>query len=305
MYCIMSAYPPPIENVPIFNPLLFPDDTSGGSLSQTISANTTNFTQNGSVSYNDFGQITGATSGVIPAFAGGVFTSPSSITCNTYGQITAITAGTGGSNVISTQIFTLSGNITFPVGTQFATIMLVGAGGISGNPYYDGVGTTTAGGAGGAGGVMIYTRIPMEASTSMSCTFIGGEATLYYLPVPDTVLSSTPGEVGVAYPGGGGINASALVPNPAGGGGGSFEITILFPYGCQGTSGGAGQATSGTFLVPRAVNYLSTFNQNLSSPINPFNYGAGGYSNITNGATGNVQVEPAGSACCLVISYSS
>jgi hypothetical protein len=300
----MSAYPPPIENVPIFDPLLFQDETSGGSLTQTISANTTNFTQNGSVSYNNFGQITAATNGVIPGFAGGIFTNPN-LTVNTYGQITAITNGSGGTNVLSTQIFTLSSNITFPAGTQFATIMLVGAGGPSGSAYYDGVGTTTAGGAGGAGGVAIFTRIPMEASTSMSCTIVGGEATLYYLPVPNTVLSSTSAEVGIAYPGGAGINASALVPNPAGGGGGSFEIILLFPYGCNGTSGGAGQATSGTFLVPRSVNYLSTFNQNLSSPVNPFHYGAGGYSNITNGAAGNVQVEPAGSACCLVISYSS
>ena len=224
---------------------------------------------------------------------------------NTYGQITAITNGSGGTNVLSTQIFTLSGNITFPVGTQFATIMLVGAGGPSGSAYYDGVGTTTAGGAGGAGGVIIYTRLPQEAGTSMSFTNVGGEATLYYLPVPNTVLSSTSQIVGVAEAGGGGINASALVPNPAGGNGGSFIITILLPVGAEGTAGGAGQATSGTFLVPRAVNYLSTFNQNLSSPVNPFNYGAGGYSNITNGAAGNVQIEPAGGACCLVISYSS
>lgn len=179
----MSAYPPPIENVPIFDASLFPDTvSSGGGLTQAeadalylkwpfgqsnetlsgnttllgqttivnsnlildgvtntnylefpdgtkqysagvpatsiITAGTTNMTANGSITFNQYGQLTATTSGVIPSFAGGTFASPSSVSVNTYGQVTAITAGTpptpvGGS---ATPFFSSSGS--FPATNQ-------------------------------------------------------------------------------------------------------------------------------------------------------------------------------------------
>jgi hypothetical protein len=78
--------------------------------------------------------------------------------------------------------------------------------------------------------------------------------------------------------------------------------------GQAGSSGGAGQTFGGgTFLVPRAINYLTQYNQSLqlSTSVPPFNYGAGGFSRIDNGSSGAVTVNNPGPACCLVISYSS
>jgi hypothetical protein len=274
-----------------------------------VTAGTTNFTANGAVTYNQYGQITSATSGVIPAFAGGTFTIPSSITVNTYGQVTAITSGTAGSNVISTQIFTVSSNITFPAGTQFATIMISGAGGASGLSYNIPNEATTAGGGGGAGGCMIYNRLPMEASTSMNCVITNGNTTLNYIPIPNTTYSNVTTEIGTVYAGQAGTSATAGGGNnPAGGAGGAISQKLFYPSGLAGGTGGNGQSIgAGTYLVPRGVNYLSQWNQNLqiSATVNPFNYGIGGYSRINNALSGDVSIQPAGSACCLVISYSS
>jgi hypothetical protein len=299
----MTSYNPPRENVPIFDSGLFTDTENSGGLTRAEADSLYvqyPFAQ-GPVTFQ------GQNNTVLPTCSATqpVSTDSSTIMPTTAWVQSAITTGGGG--VISIQPLVTDTNITFPVGTKFATIMLVGAGGASGNFYYDGS-STTAGGAGGAGGAIIYTRVPMEASTPMNCTFSGGNVTLNYLPIPNTNLSGTTTEIGTALAGGAGVNGSAGVPNPAGGGGGIFSQKILLSMGQSGSAGGAGQTYGGgTFLVPRAINYLTQYNQNLqlSTSVPPFNYGAGGFSRIDNASGGVVTVNPAGSACCLVISYSS
>ena len=212
------------------------------------------------------------------------------------------------SNVISIQTFTGNSNITFPTNTQYATIMLSGAGGSSGNFYSDFSTVSNSGGAGGAGGFCYFNRIPMEAGTLMSCSFSSGTATLFYLPVTQTNYTSTTTTVAIASAGGNGQNQTGPSGNANGGFGGGITMNLTgFGIGLNGSGGGLGQATSSSFQTLRGINYLSSLNQLtvISPTIPPLNYGIGGYSRINNGQTGDVTIQPAGPAVCIVVSYSS
>jgi hypothetical protein len=225
---------------------------------------------------------------------------------------TAITAGAGGgSNVLSVQKFTSNANITFPAGTQFATIMVSGAGGASGGYYYDAPNqVTTAGGGGGAGGCIIINRLPMEAGTNMITAFTNnnGTCSVGYLARVNTAYYATNYPLVVANAGADGTTAVSTGGNPAGGVGGTVGNSAgAMAYGIQGSTGGAGQQSSTTYAILQGINLLSTVNQNMviSTTTTPFNYGAGGYTRINDGANGQVSVNNAGSAVCIVISYSS
>jgi hypothetical protein len=130
--------------------------TAGIPATPTITAGTTNFTQNGAVSYNQYGQITSATSGVIPSFAGGAFTNPS-LTVNTYGQITSIVSGPGTlvqppTYILSDRVNPVSGTIPLPpAGANRMRIVMLSAGGVQYGDNDNGNGTFTPG-PGGNGG---------------------------------------------------------------------------------------------------------------------------------------------------------
>lgn len=193
----------------------------------------------------------------------------------------------GSSNIISIQTFTSTSDITFPVGTLHAGIMLSGAGGASGNPQ----GTIT-GGAGGAGGFVYINRLPMQAGTNMHIDIdINGNTTLSYLQLLGS--NGDAPQIAKAFSGEAGQNAS----DGQGGQGGTIDLYLHgFAMCLPGESGGAGGSTISTV---RTINYLSYFNQifNTSS-----DYGLGGFSRINQG---NVEIIPAGIAACKVVSYSS
>jgi hypothetical protein len=348
-------YPPPTEDVPIFDPLLFLEavviaeggggggsylnfpfaqgketmaemDVTGvanffsgitmtGALGEDFK-NNQNIIMNGTsgtnyVQFPDSSKQYTAYTLPSPLPASGNYTN-SNITLNASGQITAISNGSGGggSSLISTQIFTTNSNITLPVGTAFVTIMVSGAGGASGGFYFDNPNNvTTAGGAGGAGGCAIIPRLPMEAGTNLVCAFTNnnGSCTVGYLPVANSVyLTNIP--LASANAGAGGVTAVSTGGNPAGGVGGTMSIGFSpMGYGLQGATGGSGQQSSTTFAIRSGINLLSTLNQNMviSTTTTPFNYGAGGYTRINDGANGNATINNPGSAVCIVLSYSS
>lgn len=311
---------------------------------QTITAGTTQFNENGSVTYNKYGQITAATSGYISPLAnynmtqdgkftvneygqvisvtnGGLTPSPAgmytcpTITVNAYGQVTDAFSVTP-SNVISVQKFTSSSTITFPAGTQYATIMLSGAGGASGSYYYDptpGNQSTQAGGAGGGGGFVYMNRLPAKVGTFMNVAFnvdLQGDVLLNYLPIPNTPYFQITTKVAQAHPGTNGANA---VPNqggnPSGGTGGSTSVFQQnFGLAYTGTFGGAGQTIgAGSLTTLKGVNLLGNFaaaNQ-IAPDIDPLCYGVGGYTRINNPLNGDTVVSAPGSSVCIVISYSS
>jgi len=315
-------YPAPREDVPIFDPLLFLEQDLGP-LTEAIAdtkylrfpfaqgtENMADMNVSGTATFFDALTHTGAN-------GENVTTNQNIIMNGTVGKFLQFPDGTqqttaatgGGSNVLSTQTILTNQNITFPVGTQFATIMISGAGGASGGAFFDPtVPSVTAGGAGGAGGCAIINRMPMEAGTNMICVFTGGQVNLGYLARVNTAYVSTNYPLAVANAGADGTTAVTTGGNPAGGVGGTIGITVTgMGYGLQGSTGGAGQQSSTTFAVLQGINLLSTVNQNMviSTITTPFNYGAGGYTRINDGATNNVTINNPGSAVCIVISYSS
>jgi len=313
------SYPPPIEDVPIFDSSLF--NTNNTPL--TIEEGKKYFLQYPNAQGTENLQITNV-SGLLTANSGltitaGDLTNKNNIIMNGTALTNYIqfpdgtqqfTAAAGGaSNVISTQVLINNTNITFPVGTQFATIMISGAGGASGGYFFDpSVPSITAGGGGGAGGCVIINRLPMEAGTNMICVFSSGNVNLGYLSRVNTAYYNTNYPLAVVNAGANGTTAVGTGGNPAGGVGGTIGITVSgMGYGLQGSTGGAGQQSSTTFAVLQGINLLSTVNQNmfLSTITTPFNYGAGGYTRINDGATNNATINNAGGAVCIVISYSS
>lgn len=306
----MSAYNPPRENVPIFDSSLFNTVDQGGGLTQSEAdllylkwpIGQQNEQLNGSTTMT--GQTTILNSNLI---LDGVFNANYLEFPDGTQQFTA--AISSGSNVLSIQPILSNQNITFPAGTEFATIMISGAGGTSGGYYYDpSVPSVTAGGGGGAGGCAIINRLPMEAGTNMICVFTSGTVNLGYLARANTAYVSTNYPLAVANAGANGTTAVSTGGNPAGGVGGTVAITVSgMGYGLQGSTGGAGQQSNGTYAILQGINLLSTVNQNmvLSTITTPFNYGAGGYTRINNGSTNSVTINNPGPAVCVVISYSS
>ena len=310
----MSAYLPPRENVPIFDSTLFGSSvTSSGGLTEAEADllylkwpfGQNNETLNGATTMTGSATV----SGDLTAQQNIVMSGVSGTNYIQFPDGSKLYNAAATSNVISTQIFTTSSNITFPAGTQFATIMISGAGGASGNYAYNGVDTTTVGGAGGAGGFVYISRMPQKPSTSMNCVISSGNCVLGYIPIAQTSYVSTSTTLATAFAGTAGTSAVGVGGNPVGGAGGGITVNFSgFGYGLSGGTGGTGQTSSSTpYLVLRGVNYLSTLNQiaQISTTVNPFNYGIGGYSRLNNGATGDVAIQPAGSAVCIVVSYSS
>jgi hypothetical protein len=203
------------------------------------------------------------------------------------------------SNVISTQTFTGNSNITFPTNTQYATIMISGAGGNSGNAYFTGSAVNTGGGGGG-GGFVYINRLPVEAGTLMGCSFTSGSASLYYLPIANTVYTgNTP--IVSANKGGNGGDGSAGGAGTAGIGQGATISLTGYGIASAGAPAGAGISTSGSGQVLFGINQLGYFNQ----LVNAGGYGNGGYTVVNNGAGNNYTVVSAGGAVCIVVSYSS
>lgn len=215
------------------------------------------------------------------------------------------TAITSSFNTISTQVFTSTSDITFPSGTKYVTIMVVGAGGSAGSAYFTGSAVSTGGG-GGAGGFVYINRLPAEAGTFMGCSFVSGQTSLYYLPIPNSVITSNY-SLASANAGGNGTAGSA---GGAGNGGIGAGATInLTGFGIAGSAvaSGVGITTSGSGQTTYGFNILSYFNTltqiNPSTP--PLNYGIGGYTVVNNGAGNDYTIYPAGGGVCIVISYSS
>lgn len=252
------------------------------------------------------GLITSASNGSLPAsgVVAGNYTS-SNITVNSAGIITSASNGSSSPNVISVQTFSMTGNFTFPAGTQYATIMISGAGGSAGASYYSGSAVSTGGG-GGAGGFVYINRLPVEAGTIMGCSFVSGLATLYYLPIPNSIIT-TNYPIASANAGG---NGNAGTSGGAGNGGIGAGATInLTGFGISGSNvaSGVGITTSGSGQTTYGFNLLSYFNPltQISPSVPPFNYGIGGYTVVNNGSANDYTVYPAGGAVCVVISYSS
>jgi hypothetical protein len=222
-----------------------------------------------------------------------------SLTVNANGLITAASSGATPSNVISTQTFSSTANFIFPVGTQYATIMISGAGGNSGASYYTGSAVNTGGGGGG-GGLVYINRLPVEAGTLMGCSFASGTATLYYLPISNTVYTSNT-TIASASKGGNGGDGSAGGAGTAGIGQGATVNLTGFGIASAGAPAGAGISTSGSGQVSLGINLLGYLNQLF----NAGGYGNGGYTIVNNGASNNITSVSAGGAICIVVSYSS
>jgi hypothetical protein len=249
-----------------------------------------------SITFSD-GTVQTTAGGLLPSgVVAGSYTN-TNLTVNTYGIITSATNGTAPTNVISTQVFSSTANFAFPAGTQFATIMISGAGGNSGNTYFSGSAVNTGGGGGG-GGFVYINRLPVEAGTFMGCSFTSGTASLYYLPIAGTVLTgNTP--IASATKGGNGGDGSAGGVGAAGIGQGATINLTGYGIGQGGYAGGAGISTSGSGQAPFGVNVLGYFNQLA------IGYGTGGYTVVNNGGGNDYTVVPAGGAICIVVSYSS
>jgi len=221
------------------------------------------------------------------------------LTVNTNGLITSASSGASPSNVISTQAFSSTANFTFPAGTQYATIMISGAGGNSGNAYFTGSAVNTGGGGGG-GGLVYINRLPVEAGTLMGCSFASGTATLYYLPIANTVYTSNT-TIASATKGGNGGDGSSGGAGTAGIGQGATINLTGFGIASVGSPAGAGISTSGSGQVSLGINVLGYLNQLF----NAGGYGNGGYTVVNNGAGNDYTVVSAGGAICIVVSYSS
>ena len=338
----MSVAPPPDPLVPIFNPLYWETAADGAAITTAyLNANYLKFpfaqgtenmqntnvvgtlavsgitTLNDPVQINDtltststvtLGSVSSSVPTCLASYAAVTPTDNTNKIPTTAWVQTALGAYVA-TNVISIQTFTGNSTITFPTNTQYATIMLSGSGGNSGGAYYDsGSASVTAGGGGGAGGFVYFNRLPMEAGANMSCSFSSGSATLYYTPIAQTSYYATTTSVAIASAGGNGATATGPGGNPSGGFGGGLTLYLTgFGIGLNGGPGGAGQSTSSSFQILRAVNYLSALNQlaQISPSTPPLNYGIGGYTRINNGAGNDYTINPPGPAVCIVISYSS
>jgi hypothetical protein len=251
-----------------------------------------------SITFSD-GTIQTTAGGLVPSgVVAGSYTN-TNLTVNTYGIITSATSGASPTNVISTQTFSSTANFAFPVGTQYATIMISGAGGNSGNAYFTGSSVNTGGGGGG-GGLVYINRLPVEAGTFMGCSFTSGTASLYYLPIANTVYTGNT-TIASASKGGNGVDGTAGGAGGAGIGQGSIVNLTGYGIASAGAPGGAGISTSGSGQVSLGVNLLGYINQLFTAG----GYGNGGYTIVNNGAGNDYTIVPAGGAICIVVSYSS
>jgi len=251
-----------------------------------------------SITFSD-GTVQTTAGGLVPSgVVAGSYTN-TNITVNTNGIITSASSGATPTNVISTQAFSSTANFAFPAGTQYATIMISGAGGNSGNAYFTGSAVNTGGGGGG-GGLVYINRLPVEAGTLMGCSFSSGTATLYYLPIANTVYTGNT-TIASATKGGNGGDGSSGGAGIAGIGQGATVNLTGFGIASAGAPAGAGISTSGSGQVSLGVNLLGYLNQLF----NAGGYGNGGYTVVNNGAGNNYTVVPAGGAICIVVSYSS
>jgi hypothetical protein len=250
------------------------------------------------ITFSD-GTIQSTASALAPSgVTAGTYTN-TTLTVNTNGIITSASSGAASTNVISTQIFSMTGNFTFPAGTQYATIMISGAGGNSGASYFTGSAVNTGGGGGG-GGLVYINRLPVEPGTLMGCSFTSGSASLYYLPIANTVITSNY-TIASASKGGNGGDGSAGGAGTAGIGQGATVNLTGFGIASAGVPAGAGISTSGSGQVSLGINVLGYLNQLF----NAGGYGNGGYTVVSNGAGNTYNVVAAGGAICIVISYSS
>lgn len=303
------SYPPPTENVPIFDAKNFIQDTTpltattgakyflsfpnaqGTEVLQTtyvegiLTADSNlvakqNIILDGVANTNyiefpDGSKQYGAIPLINPSPAG-TYTSPSSIVVNSTGQITSASSGTGGGGLVQVNTYTTSGTITPPANTYKFDIMIFGSGGLAGasnafGSYF------VNGGSGGSGNMAYATGILWKPSLNLTLSNSNGSAN--YTNV------SFPLATGV-------VNASVY----NGGNGGD---------GLSSGTGQAGSAPTGTNNLPTGLaswfQYAGLAGQTGSSygfptgfPIPPTTIGASVYGIYTAGYIGAGQSYSAG-----------
>jgi hypothetical protein len=318
----MADYPPPIEDVPIFNINNFLTQDNGGGLTEAEIA--TKFLRFPTAQGTENLQTT-SVAGLLTCTAGveitdGDLFNKDNIIMNGIPAVNYIqfpdltkqyTAPSSSGNIISTQVITTSQNIIFPPLTKFATIIAVSAGGQSGNSFFNGS-TTTTGGSGGGGGVILYPTFQTSAGTYLSCTItggVGGVTRLDYLPVPNTNQDATTTNIFILGNGGNGEDGTVSSTPKTGTVGSIKQNTYITGLILLSELGGSGSVVSGTSPAPpvkRGVNYLSEFIDILNYNVvgaNP-KYGGGGFSQCTNPSTGDTTYTLPASGVIIVVSFS-
>lgn len=249
----MSAYPPPIENVPIFDAGLFPDSVSGtGGLTQSEADalylkwpfGQTNETLSGSTTMT--GQTTILNSNLI---LDGVYNTNYLEFPDGTKQYTASTAG----GYILLQQITPTATLTdiiLPAGTQWCRIFAIGFGGVAG------ANTTVQGGGGGAGASIIWPNLPV-GNTS------GGPLAVFssVILTPDNSFalswaSSYSTGQRIATVGAGQVGNPAVgVVTGSGGAGGKIDNNNFFGQAGNSIGGQSGGVIPQSAQVPALLNY--------------------------------------------------
>jgi len=250
----MSAYLPPIENVPIFDAGLFPDsDSSGGGLTQA-EADTLylkwpfgqlNESLNGSTTMN--GQTTIVNNNLI--LDGVSNTNYLEFPDGTRQYTASVPSG-----FISLQQITPTATLTdisVPAGTQWCRIYAIGFGGVAGTN------TTVQGGGGGAGASIIWPNFPVGNTSGGPLAVF---ATQTITVANDIALQwastySTGQRIATIGAGQAGGNAVGVTAGSAGAGG-KIDNNNFFGQAGNSIGGQSGGVIPQSAQVPALLNYF-------------------------------------------------